>query len=108
MLAKSFWLWVFVWGIDAVAMGWGWMYPVKLAIFLVVELGAILVLDARKRDFVWLGVCLVLGPAMEMVVISGGAWSYRAPFLLGIPLWLPVAYGLSGLLLRRLVEGFGK
>jgi len=41
-------------------------------------------------------------------VVGGGAWSYAAPFVGGIPIWLPMAYGISGLLLRRLTEEWGR
>jgi len=93
---------------DVLAMAYGWMYPVKLAAAFALEILVIYMWDRRKRDGVWLGVTLIMGPIVDLVVVGGGAWSYAAPFVGGIPIWLPMAYGISGLLLRRLTEEWGR
>ena len=40
----------------------------------------------------------VLGPTAEVLAVSAGAWRYAAPDFLGIPLWLPFAWGLVSIL----------
>jgi hypothetical protein len=37
----------------------------------------------------------VLGPAGEMFCAAAGAWTYSHETFLGIPLWLPLAWGLA-------------
>lgn len=108
MKKRGFWVWVGVWLVDVVLMAYGWMYPVKLAVVFAVEILAIWMWDRRKRDEVWLGVTIVLGPIVDLIAVGGGAWSYGAPFVAGIPVWLPLAYGISGLLLRRLADEWGR
>lgn len=49
------------------------------------------------------GACL--GPTAEIVAVHYGAWTYHTPDFLGIPLWLPVAWGLAALLIKRISEG---
>ena len=91
-------------GVYAGAVGLGWRYPVKLTAGLLMGVGLMWWQDRRKDDLKWILVAGGLGMAVEIAAGVGGAWSYSAPYLLGIPLWLPVGYALGGLLLRRLIE----
>lgn len=65
-----------------------------------VERGAALVLMAAGA---------VLGPVCEALPVAEGAWSYAQPDVLGLPLWLPLAYALFAMLVtygaRSLAEG---
>ncbi len=88
------------------AMGFGWVWPVKLTGFLAVFAAWMGWWDKRKNDVQWYAMGFVLGPFIDLVGVYGGSWQYGAPFVLGIPVWLPFAYGLSGLLLRRLAESW--
>ncbi|NLH22819.1 MAG: hypothetical protein GX463_11745 [Methanothrix sp.] len=51
----------------------------------------------------------VLGPVCEALPVAAGAWSYAQPDVLGLPLWLPLAYALFAVLVaygaRSLAEG---
>jgi len=40
----------------------------------------------------------VLGPVAEAFGVSAGAWHYADPRFLGIPVWLPFAWGLVSVL----------
>jgi len=52
-----------------------------------------------KRHLIALYViCGVLGPTAEILGVSAGAWHYAAPDFLGIPLWLPFAWGVVSVL----------
>lgn len=48
----------------------------------------------------------VVGPLGEIICISFGAWQYANPTLLGIPLWLPFAWGFATVLIKRIAETF--
>ena len=52
----------------------------------------------KRHLFVLCAIAGVLGPAAEALGVRGGAWHYTAPDFLGIPLWLPFAWGLIGIL----------
>ena len=54
-----------------------------------VERGTVLVLMAAGA---------VLGPVCEALPVAEGAWSYAQPDVLGMPLWLPLAYSLFAVL----------
>ena len=59
----------------------------------------------RRSDVVWLYVlAAVVGPAAEIVGVKAGAWTYAEPTLLGIPLWLPFAWGLATMVIKGLAD----
>lgn len=64
-------------------------------------------LDHRPGDVYFVVGGAILGPAAEAVAIGAGAWTYAHADFLGIPLWLPVAWGLACLIIRRLSESLG-
>jgi len=39
-----------------------------------------------------------------MAAIYFGAWSYANPTMLGIPLWLPLAWGIAAVFVKRVAE----
>ena len=48
---------------------------------------------------------VVVGTASEIVSVSFGAWTYNNPTFLGIPIWLPLTWGIAALCLRRFIMG---
>jgi hypothetical protein len=57
----------------------------------------------EKSDIVFYFIAFVLGPLGEFFAILSGAWSYAKPFFF-IPTWLPLAWGIAILLVKRLSE----
>ena len=57
----------------------------------------------RRQDLVSYLLAAFLGPTMEMIIIHFGAWQYTNPSLGGIPPWLPLLWGLTGLFLMKIV-----
>ena len=41
-------------------------------------------------------ICAVAGSFCEVIAISAGAWEYTEAQFLGIPIWLPLAWGSAG------------
>ena len=48
---------------------------------------------------------VIVGTASEIVSVSFGAWTYNNPSFLGIPIWLPLTWGIAVLCLRRFIIG---
>ena len=46
----------------------------------------------------------VLGPLGETIGVRSGAWQYSSPTFLGIPLWLPFAWGAMTVLIRAVSD----
>ena len=72
-----------------------WRHPLLLAVLLLASgLGAIALL---RKPF-YLAVFLIgalLGPTAEIVGVWAGGWRYAHATPLGIPLWLPCAWGVA-------------
>ena len=54
-----------------------------------------------KRDVFCFIVGFIAGPLGEVIAISFGTWVYTNPTVFGIPLWLPVLWGLAMVSLNR-------
>ncbi len=37
----------------------------------------------------------ILGPIGDITVVQAGIWTYGNPTLFGVPVWLPLGYGIS-------------
>jgi len=66
----------------------------------------VLIISAFKlwvdRDAaVYYFVAAVSGPLVEIVCVYFGIWSYTLPQFLGIPIWLPLVWGMFGLFLKK-------
>tara|TARA_Y100000034_G_C6870965_1_gene397651 strand:- start:808 stop:1158 length:351 start_codon:yes stop_codon:yes gene_type:complete len=57
-----------------------------------------------KDDIYFFVMAGILGPIGEIIAIHFGVWSYANPSFLGIPVWLPLVWGLSIMLIKRLSE----
>lgn len=66
-------------------------------------LAAVVVLAFRERStLAMMGAGALLGPLVESLPISAGAWSYSAPAdLFGMPAYMILAYAIFGALLGR-------
>ncbi|MCU0637395.1 MAG: hypothetical protein MUE87_02065 [Methanothrix sp.] len=74
--------------------------PLILAAFLLLAAAIILAVPraARTTSLVLMAAGAVLGPLFEALPVAEGAWSYARPDIMGIPLWLPLAYALFAVL----------
>lgn len=62
----------------------------------------------KKHDIYFFITGAVVGPIGEIVAIYFGAWQYTNPTFFGIPLWLPLVWGLSITVIKRFAEIFIK
>ena len=62
----------------------------------------------KKHDVYFFVVGAIVGPIGEIVAIQFGVWQYANPSFLGIPIWLPLAWGLAVALIKRIAEVFVK
>lgn len=60
-----------------------------------------------RSDLAHFCLAFVLGPVGEFIAIHFGAWNYSAPALL-IPFWLPLAWAISGLYLKKTTEALAE
>jgi uncharacterized membrane protein YoaT (DUF817 family) len=64
----------------------------------------VVILRSRHRltDLIPFVVGALIGPAMEIIVIRFGAWTYTHPSVAGVPAWLPLLWGLTAFFLVKI------
>lgn len=62
----------------------------------------------KKHDIYFFVIGAIVGPMAEIICIHFGVWQYVNPTILGIPIWLPFAWGLATMLIKRIAETFVK
>jgi uncharacterized membrane protein YoaT (DUF817 family) len=68
---------------------------------------AVVLRRSTVADLTTLFWCGVIGPAVEMIPVGMGAWSYPQTPLAGLPLWLPTGYGVFGWAIIMVGLGMG-
>ena len=58
----------------------------------------------KKRDIHFFLIGAIIGTIGEIICTNFGVWKYTNPTFLGIPIWLPLAWGLASVLIKRIVE----
>ncbi|MGD0090543.1 MAG: hypothetical protein ABSE73_11540 [Planctomycetota bacterium] len=73
---------------------------------LLIATGAVLAVRFWRRSPVIILYLLgaILGPLGETIGVRSGAWQYSSPTFLGIPLWLPFAWGTMTVLIRAVSD----
>lgn len=80
-----------------------WRNPILLSSLYFALVVLMLVKWHSKADVIALLLGALLGPVAELPAIHSGAWSYSSGEML-IPLWLPLAWGVAGLCLKKITE----
>lgn len=67
-----------------------------------------LILWHKPHDLIFFIVGAIIGPIVEIICVHYGVWQYSNPSFLGIPIWLPLTWGLAVILIKRISETFVK
>ena len=80
-----------------------WRYPIALTASLLLLVIIYFIKYPNRDDLRWFIVAATLGPVGEAVVISSGLWEYHGLTMIGIPIWLPLAWGITAILFKRIL-----
>jgi len=80
-----------------------WRSPLLLSACYLLLIASMLWRWHTSADVIFFLLSFALGPLGEIVAVSFGAWQYAKPSFL-IPMWLPFAWGISGLFLKKTAE----
>jgi len=83
-----------------------WSSPFFLSLALL-AISATIILAGRRRlhDTLFFLAAGIWGALAEAIAVNfGGAWSYPMPHYAGIPIWLPILWGIAGVFLIRLSD----
>lgn len=80
-----------------------------LLLFLVIVVGSVVVYLWHGKDDIYFFIAgFVFGGGGEIINVYFGSWQYTNPTFLGIPIWLPLAWGLVMITVKRIAETFAK
>jgi hypothetical protein len=79
-----------------------WHKPAVLLFSLLIVTAIALYRWHSKTDVAFYLVALAFGTAADFVAVRFGAWGYSNWNL--VPIWLPLLWGIAGLLLNKIVE----
>jgi hypothetical protein len=78
------------------------MDVIALTLLIFILLIITLRFDYRKDDIYHTISGMILGSIAEIICVYFGVWRYANPTFLGIPLWLPLAWGVGVLSIKRI------
>lgn len=55
---------------------------------------AIIIIRPEKTTLILMAAGGILGPVAEYIPMASGAWHYAYPQVMGLPIWLPLAYAM--------------
>ncbi len=88
-----------------ILIGLFWDNNFVLTLFVTVQAAFLLKFCHEVEDLISFFFVLIVGSISEIAGVSFGAWTYNNPSFLGIPIWLPLIWGMAALCLRRFVVG---
>ena len=77
-------------------------YPYLLMALLAALSAVFLFLHKKTAYWYVFGIAAVAGPVAEAIAIHFGVWSYAFPKFVGVPVWLPMVWGLTGVIVVRI------
>ena len=60
----------------------------------------------KKKEIITYGIGAIVGPSMEAIIIDAGVWAYANPSMFGVPIWLPLLWGLTACMMMKVAEWF--
>ncbi|MFA6214176.1 MAG: hypothetical protein WC717_02765 [Candidatus Micrarchaeia archaeon] len=87
-------------------VSFNWRSPFFLVLALL-AIAATMILSGRhrKHDTLFFLLAGIWGVMSEAIAVNfGGAWQYSGSPILGVPLWLPILWGIAGIFLVRLSD----
>lgn len=95
---------IFWTGIGSAALFWG--NNLLLSLIFLALCAVRLKLYHSGSDLFFFFSGMIFGPLSETILVQFGVWSYANPTFLGVPVWLPLAWGLATLMVKRFAEIF--
>lgn len=99
---KEMFIGFLVFVIDILFFYFFWESNIVLTALLLTMSAVVLIWLSSKEEKILYFICFVLAPVFDLILVPGGAWTYGNPFIFGIPLWLPVGYGLSTVMIVKI------
>lgn len=81
-----------------------WKYPFYLFILLLIVSVLCFAFFKKANEYYYFVVAAIAGPIGEAIVSKSGLWSYAGDTVFGIPYWLPLAWGITAVAIKRYLD----
>jgi hypothetical protein len=81
-----------------------WGFPRLLTMVIILLTLIYFLFFKQKGDYQWYLVTAILGPIGEIWAVASGLWEYNTETILGVPYWLPLAWGITALVFRKALK----
>ena len=78
-----------------------WQNTVLITTLLIV-LAILINLKSNRLDIIFYVVVAVVATIVESVAMGTGAWTYTQQHILNFPIWLPLYWGMGGVVMKDL------
>ncbi len=94
--------------LSLISVAFLWEHNLALSLILVI-LAIIMLLTKRStKELKTFIICALSGAIAESLAVMMGAWSYTNPDIVGIPMWLPILWGIAAIFMVRLYSHIRK
>ncbi|RMF92890.1 MAG: DUF2878 family protein [Candidatus Schekmanbacteria bacterium] len=83
-----------------------WKHNFILTVVLIILAILMLLMNKSKQEVKTFVFCAFFGAMAEAFAIVFGAWTYRNPSFIGIPIWLTVLWGIASVFIVRVYLSF--
>ena len=85
-----------------------WRQPIILTFILIIICIIYFIFFRVKNDLIYFLIAAIFGPIGEAIVSASGLWKYNGQTIFGIPYWLPLAWGITAVMIKRLIFSLGR
>ena len=76
-----------------------WNQSLIVAVILIVLSILMFLVEPKGGNAILYFFGFIFGPVSEAIAIHFGAWNYTFPLIVGIPIWLPLVWGIADFIL---------
>jgi hypothetical protein len=80
-----------------------WKQHVLLTFIMILLCVIYILFFKSKDDLIYFAVAAIFGPIGEILGTKSGLWTYNCLTIFGIPYWLPLAWGITAIMVKRLI-----
>lgn len=93
-LKKDLFIGFLIYSLNILLLYYLWQNNIALTVIFIVISTFVLLKWANKEERIVYFASFVLGPILDLILVPRGVWAWENPSLFGIPLWLPLSYGI--------------
>ena len=85
-----------------------WENNIALTALLLALSAVVLIWLSSREERILYFTGFILDPVFDLILVPRGAWTYGSPFIFGVPLWLPFAYGIVTVMIVKIGKSIAK